>query len=132
MHRKIDIDRVSKIEYAEFSTEADMNLYEVYFINTVKPPLNIDDKCRDNLTVTLPDVEWKTFKTDLWEKWKNELSNKKSQAEIDWKRFNQIPEDIRIIRNAYKMGSLTQEECYQERESLNQEREMLYKSLFGG
>ena len=32
MHRKIDIEQVSRIEYAEFKTEADMNLYEIYFI----------------------------------------------------------------------------------------------------
>ena len=74
MHRSISINLVTKIEYAEFSTEADMNLYEIYFINLWKPPLNIDDKCKDNLTVSLPDVEWKTFTTHLWDKWKNEIA----------------------------------------------------------
>jgi hypothetical protein len=53
MHREIDIDAVSKIEYAEFSSEADMNVYEVYFINLYKPTRNYDDKARDALTVTL-------------------------------------------------------------------------------
>ena len=59
MHRTIDIEMVSRVQYAEFPTEADMNLYEIYFILTRHPPLNVDDKTRDYPTVTLPDVEWK-------------------------------------------------------------------------
>lgn len=33
MHRAIDIHNVTKIEYTQLQTEADMNLYEIYFIN---------------------------------------------------------------------------------------------------
>ena len=51
MQRSISINLVTKIEYAEFLSEADMNLYEIYFINLWKPPLNIDDKCKDELTI---------------------------------------------------------------------------------
>ena len=32
MHRTLNIDLVSKVEYAEFNTEADMNLYEIYYV----------------------------------------------------------------------------------------------------
>ena len=74
MQRSISINLVTKIEYAEFQTEADMNLYEIYFINLWKPPLNIDDKCKDELTVHLPDVEWQIFTTPLWDKWKREIA----------------------------------------------------------
>lgn len=76
MYRSINIELVTKIEYAIFQSEADMNLYEIYFINIWKPTLNIDDKCKDNLTVTLPDVEWKLFITNLWDKWKTEIKSK--------------------------------------------------------
>lgn len=65
MHRSISINLVTKIEYAEFPSEADMNLYEIYYINLWKPPLNIDDKCKDDLTVHLPEVEWNVFSTPL-------------------------------------------------------------------
>ena len=74
MHREIDINQVTKIEYATFQSQADMNVYEVYLINLWKPPLNKDDKAHDNLTVTLPEVEWKLFTTHLWEKWKAEIA----------------------------------------------------------
>ena len=43
--------------YAEFKTEADMNLYGIYFILKWHPPLDIDDKTCDYPTVELPDVE---------------------------------------------------------------------------
>lgn len=76
MHRAIDIHNVTTIEYAEFQTEADMFLYEIYFINLWKPPLNVDDKAHDSLTFALPEVEWKLFETPLWDKWKKEIEEK--------------------------------------------------------
>lgn len=73
MHRAIDIHNVSKIEYTEFRTEADMNLYEIYFINLWKPPLNVDDKAKDDLSIVLPEMDWKEFIPANWEKWKREI-----------------------------------------------------------
>lgn len=69
MHRKIDISQSIKIEYAIFQTEADMNLYEVYFINALKPPLNCDDRAQDNLTVTLPAITWTPYIPPLMQNW---------------------------------------------------------------
>lgn len=73
MHRAIDIHNVTGIEYAGLQTEADMNLYEIYFINLWKPPLNVDDKARDNLTIKLPDLEWETFIPSNWDEWKQKI-----------------------------------------------------------
>ena len=52
MHRTVNIEQVTKIEYAELGSEADMNLYEIYYILRLHPPLNVDDKARDDLSVT--------------------------------------------------------------------------------
>ena len=46
------------------------------FINLYKPALNCDDKVKDDLTVTLPDVEWQLFTTHLWDKWKAQIAEK--------------------------------------------------------
>lgn len=73
MHRAIDIHNVTKIEYTEFQSEADMNLYEIYFINLWKPPLNVDDKAKDELSIVLSDCEWKEFVSKNWEEWKNTI-----------------------------------------------------------
>lgn len=73
MHRAIDIHSVTKIEYTTLPTEADMNLYEIYLINLWKPPLNVDDKARDSLTIKLPELEWKKFTPVNWNKWKENL-----------------------------------------------------------
>lgn len=73
MHRAIDIHNVTKIEYTELTTEADMNLYEIYLINLWKPPLNVDDKAKDSLTIRLPELEWKEFFPSRWDEWKTEL-----------------------------------------------------------
>lgn len=74
MHRAIDIHNVTRIEYTQLATEADMNLYEIYFINLWKPPLNIDDKAGDNLTIVLPDLQWEPFVPSHWEDWKKQLA----------------------------------------------------------
>lgn len=107
MHRAIDIDCVTKIEYAEFQTEADMFLYEIYFINLWKPPLNVDDKSRDNLTVALPAVEWTLFHTSLWEKWKNEIHERDKEYQKKRKREEELFEKKREMRKKLNDGIIT-------------------------
>lgn len=75
MHRAIDIHNVTLIEYTELPTEADMNLYEIYFINLWKPPLNVDDKAKDDLTIVLPALTWQEFHPANWEWWKRQLKS---------------------------------------------------------
>ena len=110
MHREISIELVSKIEYATFQSQADMYLYEVYFINLWHPPLNKDDKAGDSLTVSLPEVEWKAFSTHLWEKWKKEIEDKDldeaAQRKAKAEAFERKSEMQRKLRN----GEISEEE----------------------
>ena len=80
MHRVIDINSVTKVDFHEFQTEADMNLYEIYYILKLHPPLNVDDNTRDNLTVEMPKVEFKEAEFPLWEKWKKQLVEPKRKG----------------------------------------------------
>jgi hypothetical protein len=88
MHKLIDINRVTKIEYASCNSEADMFLYEIYYINKFKPALNRDDKARDELSIIIDDLEFKEFDCNLMDKWKTSLVEKKadknSQYSIEW------------------------------------------------
>lgn len=84
MHRAINIHNVTKIEYTELQTEADMNLYEIYFINLWKPPLNVDDKAKDDLTISLPDLQWAEFIPFKWDEWKTQL---KSEDMWGWHKY---------------------------------------------
>lgn len=112
MHREIYIDQVSKIEYTTFESQADMYLYEIYFINLWHPALNRDDKATDALTVSLPEVEWKTFATPLWEKWRKEIEENdiayqnKRKAELD--AFEKKQELRRKRRN----GEISEDEYW--------------------
>jgi len=49
---------VTKIEYAELKTEADMYLYDVYYINKYKPRLNTDNKSKQPLSFELPELDF--------------------------------------------------------------------------
>lgn len=128
MHRMIAIEQVTKIEYAAFPTEADMNLYEIYFILKWHPPLNVDDKAKDDLTVELPSVEWTLFQTPLWEKWRSELQRQDSEYDLKLRRYREIPELKHILRSKYRMGELDEETLYQRLEELDAERRELEKA----
>ena len=99
MHRTVNIEQVTKIEYAELGSEADMNLYEIYYILRLHPPLNVDDKARDDLSVTLPELEWKEFTTPLWEGWRQEIAKQDSRIDYLRKRYAEIPQEISILRS---------------------------------
>lgn len=70
LHKAIDIFAVTRIEAAQFTTCADMYLYEIYYINKLHPLLNRDDAAPDELTIELPEVVFTEFECDLMEKWK--------------------------------------------------------------
>lgn len=113
IHREINIEIVSKIEYALFPTEADMNVYEVYLINKHKPPLNRDDKAKDSLTFSLPDVEFHEFSCKLMEKWKKEIRQRDSNYIEMKRRKNQIEEEKAAKRKEiYGREDLTTEEKF--------------------
>jgi excinuclease UvrABC nuclease subunit len=108
MHRTIDIDQISKIEYCETQTEADMNLYEIYYILAEKPPLNIDDKTKDYPTISLPPLTFKQFTTPLFEKWKNKIHENEKDYQHKTKTLKTLQEQKRIIRNMYHMGTISE------------------------
>ena len=131
MHRTIDINQVTKIEYHEFDTEADMNLYEIYMILTLHPPLNVDDKTRDYPTVTLPAIDWQIFSTPLWEKWKQKIQEENSAYDIRRRRWHEIPEEIAVWHSMYREGSISQEEMHEKVEVLHKEKYELRRILLG-
>lgn len=131
MHRTISIGMVSSIQYAEFTTEADMNLYEIYFILTQHPPLNVDDKTRDYPTVTLPDVVWKDWSAPIFEKWKAEVAEREAGAEKRRLRHRQVIEEIRVVRGLFRAGEITEDEKYDRLEALRAEQEDLETKMWG-
>lgn len=85
MHKYIDIFKVTKVEYAETKTVADMYLYEIYYINKYKPPINRDDKADDELTIELPELVFKPYEIKLIDKWK-----KQRQEQVDNRRKKDV------------------------------------------
>lgn len=119
MHREICIDQVSKIEYATFQSQADMYLYEIYFINLWRPALNKDDKATDELTVSLPEVEWKLFTTPLWEKWRKEIKDNDEAYQNQRKMKVEIFEKQRDLRRQWRNGEITEDEYWTFMDEIN-------------
>lgn len=125
MHRVINIFNVSKIEYAEFKTVADMYLYEIYYINLLKPPLNKDDKAKDVLTVSLPSVKFTEYIPPLMKKWKAEI------GEADDNYTKRLIEREAALDDLYRQryelrqkrhnGEVTEDEYYDLLEKLEME-----------
>lgn len=111
MHRAIDIACVTKIEYAELPTEADMYVWEVILINQLKPPLNRDDKAHDTLTFTLPPLPFHPFSCDLMDKWKEQIRQRDAADNEKKKRKLQLEEERRKKRTEiFKDTSISPEE----------------------
>lgn len=130
MHRKIAIEQVTKIEYVEFKTEADMNLYEIYFILKWHPPLNIDDKTRDYPTVELPDVQWTEFRPPLWEKWHRQIADTVAEHEKLLIRYRELPEEFRLLRDARRMGEIDDDTFYERNDALKDEQKRMVDALW--
>lgn len=81
MHRKIHLPSISKIEIAECTSTADMYLYEVYYINQLKPTLNLDDKADDDLSVNLPELMFAEYKPKLQDKWLQQILDIEAKEE---------------------------------------------------
>ena len=77
----IDINQVTKIEYQEHRTIADMYLYEVYYINMFHPRLNRDDRAPDELTVKLPAVKWTEYVPRLMDEWRERENQRRAEQE---------------------------------------------------
>ena len=131
MHRTIDIEQVTKIEYAEFGSEADMNLYEIYFILKLHPPLNVDDKAKDDLSVSLPEVAWEKFSTHLWEGWRQEIRRQDGENDRVRKRYVEIPQEIAVLRSLHRTGQVTEFEYEEKLEMLRNEADTVRKKLCG-
>lgn len=132
MHKKINIKNVSKIEFTKLPTEADMNLYEIYYILRLRPALNIDDKAKDSLTVELPPLEWQDFSTPLWDKWMEELAGRETEIKrLKDRYFHGIPEEQSDTRTLYRTGEIEEEEMYGRLVLLENEKKEIYQKLYG-
>ncbi len=111
-HKCIDIYKVTRIERAETASCADMYLYEIYYINKLHPLLNKDDLAPDDLTISLPELEFLEFECNLMEKWKIEFS--KNEAEY---------KEILRVRREKRAARKKEQELKKKQESLinNQE-----------
>lgn len=132
MHRVIDINQVTRIEFAEFPTEADMYLYEIYYINLLKPSLNVDDRARDDITVRLPEVEFIPYDCPLFEHWKEEINsnNNDFQKLLDeWQ--HEIPQKMSVLHRKKRNNEISEEEYWVRLQALQQHKEELRKRIFG-
>lgn len=89
-----------------------MNVYEVYLINLLKPPLNIDDKARDHLNFILPEVNWHPFYTPLWDKWKAKIDGAAEVAKVTRQLNAEYHEQCRLMRQRWHNGEISKDEYY--------------------
>lgn len=131
MHRTLDIFQISRIEFSELATEADMNLYEIYYILCTHPALNVDDKTRDYPTVVLPELKWTEWKTHLWTKWLDEIRTINSRYETSREEYNRIQEELRILRSLHRTRNISDDE-FEEQYCMKKERAMILAGKLRG
>ena len=105
------------------------------YVGRTKQPLqsrilNVDDKARDDLSVTLPELEWKEFTTPLWEGWRQEIAKQDSRIDYLRKRYAEIPQEISILRSLRKTGEITEYEFEEQFSALKEESVGVYKEMW--
>ena len=106
-HKCIDIFKVTRIEFAELQSCADMYLYEIYYINLLRPLLNCNDLAPDNLTVALPEIIFDVFECDLMEKWCAEYETKMAEYEEKKRIRREMMREKRLLLQQQKSDSNT-------------------------
>lgn len=102
-----------------------MNLYEIYYILTLHPPLNVDDKTKDYPTVKLPEVVWTEWQPPLMEKWKAEINERDTVYAARRKRITAINEDLRVLRSLKRIGEMSEDEYWERHDALAEEQKRL-------
>ena len=115
MHRTVNIEQVTKIEYAELGSEADMNLYEIYYILRLHPL-----KAGEEILVKVAS-SFCEFTTPLWEGWRQEIAKQDSRIDHLRKRYAEIPQEISILRGLRKTGEITEYEFEERFSALKEE-----------
>lgn len=119
MMRKLDPRQVSRIECAELTTEADMFLYEIYYINLWKPLLNCDDKSREELTIRMPELDFQPLDLETIglqnfidkANEQDEARRRRTQEAAEArKRFVTLRQQRRDVIAAFKNGQISEEE----------------------
>lgn len=125
MQRKIDINQVSYIDYAEFESEADMNLYEIYYILKLHPVLNVDDKTKDFPTVSLPVPDFMKAEFPLWDKWKQQLALKESERIAKSSEERRLIEELRILRSSHHLGEISDDDYFSKHDDIKEKIDTL-------
>lgn len=110
--RKIDLSQTTLVEAVELPTRADMYVYEVFYINKLKPLLNCDDKAKDALTIELPELHWQTVELPLKEKWLKLLNERGILRTENLKLREQLSEKEHAIKNQIRTKQLDEEIGY--------------------
>lgn len=73
----LDLERISKIEYAILPSQADCFVYKAYLVNLIKPIYNKSDRARDMISqdIALPELNFIEYNNPIVDKWKNMLKN---------------------------------------------------------
>ena len=73
--RAINLECVTKIEYAFLPTEADLYVAHAICLNKLKPALNHDRKAMDQLTMKTPEVIFQEYEDEELRRWKEQIKD---------------------------------------------------------
>lgn len=130
-HRVINLLRVTKLEYAEFQSEADMFLYEIYYINKLKPLLNCDDCAKDELSVTLPEAEFRPFECSKIDQWKDQIKESSSEFEYLSQELQSLQQNLSVLRKQRRDGLIDEDAYWEQKENMTERIETIKKGIYG-
>lgn len=122
--RKLDPREVTRIEVAHCISRADMNIYERYYIELFKPPLNALAKDSDELTVRLPDLVFEDVDIPLLDKWRQKISEKEEAERQAKKASSEKFLEHRRLRQMKNAGELSDDEYWAKSDAIEEADEV--------
>ena len=101
-----------------------MFIYEIYYINIQKPPLNVDDKAKDDFTFgSLPEVEWLEWDyEDTLKNWSEQMGTHDNQLMFRKKEKKARNDYTKLMKKRFQNGEISEEEYTEFLERMRKER----------
>lgn len=108
--RKIDPRAVTKVEVANCVTRADMNVYEKYYIELLKPSLNCLEKDTDLLTIRLPDLNFFPVDIPLMAKWRARIADRENEESLQKKANHERFLALQELKRRRRCGEVSEDD----------------------
>lgn len=121
LSRKVEIERVTKVEYVELFNKADALLYELYYELLYHPQGN-KGKTDAAPSLYIQDANWQEYKLPDLQSWKEGVRRKQKRYDDLTEQIDALTKELDNLRVRYVKGEISEAEKTQRFEEIFKKR----------